>query len=297
LRLFYSDENSERLDKFLAKTLQTFSREFCKKLIQKRQIFVNSKVAEASLKLHKNDVIDIPDSIEKPLCDLEPEKSNFEIIYEDNHIIVINKSAGILTHPTQNQKKHTLVNFLLDHTTLSSIGLPLRPGIVHRLDKNTSGCLVVAKTDIAYFNLVTQFRERTIKKKYRAVVSGYFPSEIDEISVPLAISNFSKTSVNFARGKEAKTKIQIIQKTKNVTYLEAMPITGRTHQIRVSLAFLGYPVLGDTQYGRKSILINRQALHAHSISFNHPYTKQNLSFTAKPPEDFLTLLKELGIHY
>ncbi len=297
MRLVYQDDVSERLDKFVAKNLVGFSREFCKRLIRNRSILVNKKPAEASLKLHKNDVIDIPDLIEKPQCYLEAEKGDLDIIYEDKDIIVINKPAGLLTHPTHSQKTHTLVNLLLGHTNLSSIGLPLRPGIVHRLDRDTSGCIVAAKTDSAHLDIVNQFKKRTVKKSYRAVVAGFFPPEIDEISVPLGADVYepSKVSVRFGYGKEAKTRIRIIQSAGNATYLEVFPLTGRTHQIRVSLAFLGHPILGDTRYGRKSVLINRHALHAYSLSLTHPETKQDMNFTANLPEDFLMLLKNLGI--
>ncbi|MCM8789309.1 MAG: RluA family pseudouridine synthase, partial [Candidatus Omnitrophica bacterium] len=239
------------------------------------------------------DIIEISESFEMPACNIEPEIGNLEILFEDQHIIVVDKPAGILTHPLKGRTKGTLLNFILAHTKLGATGLPLRPGVVHRLDRDTSGCIVFAKTDFAYFNLVNQFRDRLVKKVYRAVVEGGFPEGIEEVSLPLKIGTSStKTSVRFS-GKNSTTKFKILKKSKNATYLEVMPVTGRTHQIRVTLAFLGHPVLGDIKYGRQSPLIDRQALHAFSISFFHPETKKQMYFSAKMPSDILNLLEKL----
>ncbi|MGC8804310.1 MAG: RluA family pseudouridine synthase [Candidatus Ratteibacteria bacterium] len=297
MKLIFQQDVPERVDKFIAQNLPDFSREFCKKLIENRLITVNGKFVRPSHKLQKNDIIEISDDIEKSSCTLLPDTGNLEILYEDEHIIVVNKPAGILTHPVPGQTRKTLVNLILAHTALSSIGLPLRPGVVHRLDRDTSGCIIFAKTEKAHLNLVEQFKNRTIKKTYRAVVSGLFSKEIKEISVPLYVekNGSGRVSVKFGRGKEAKTEIYVIGAGKNATYIEARPITGRTHQIRVSLAFIGHPVLGDIKYGRPSVLIERQALHAYSISFSHPETREIITCTARIPEDMVILLEQLGI--
>ncbi|MCM8764414.1 MAG: RluA family pseudouridine synthase, partial [Candidatus Omnitrophica bacterium] len=248
---------------------------------------------DPSRKLQKGDIIEISDFFKLPSCNIEPEKGNLEILFEDQHIIVVNKPAGIITHPLKGRTKGTLLNFILAHTKLAATGLPLRPGVVHRLDRDTSGCIVFAKTDFAYFNLVNQFRDRLVKKVYRTVVEGIFPEGIEEISLPLRTDvTLAKTSVRFS-GKNSTTRFKILKKSKNTTYLEVMPVTGRTHQIRVTLAFLGHPVLGDIKYGRQSPLIDRQALHAFSISFFHPETKKQMYFSAKIPFDFLDLLEKI----
>lgn len=296
MRFLFQEDFPERIDRFLAKNFSGFSREFCKKLIEKKLVFVNQKTVEPSYKLHKGDIIEIEENFERPVCTLEPEKGNIEILYQDKHIIVVNKPAGIITHPLPGKTKGSLLNLILAHTSLSSTGLPFRPGVVHRLDKDTSGCIVFAITDFAYLDLVNQFKKRLVKKIYRVVVEGMFPEEIQEISLPLSSpkSQGKKVSIRFS-GKNSITRFRIIKRTKQFSYIEAMPVTGRTHQIRVSLAFLGHPVVGDIQYGSESPLIKRQALHAYSISFFHPETKKPISFTAKIPEDFLLLLKNLGL--
>lgn len=296
MRFVFQNDCPERLDRFLTRNLSCFSREFCKKLIEQNNVLVNQKIPEPSLRLQKGDVVEVLNIPQPPSCDLKPEHGTLDIIYEDKSLIVINKPAGIITHPVPGKTTGTLVNMILGHTRLSSIGLPLRPGVVHRLDRDTSGCIVFAKTDEAYLNLVNQFRDRIVKKVYRAVVEGIFPHGIEEVSLPLhKMENPSgRVSVRFS-GRNSTTKFHILKRLKNITYLEVMPVTGRTHQIRATLKFLGYSVLGDPRYGRQSVLIDRQALHAFSISFFHPETKKWLTFTANMPDDFLELLKKLGI--
>jgi len=297
VKFVFDKDATERLDKFLAENLTGVSREFCKKLIENHYVSVNQNfVTVPSCRLQKGDVIEIQGTFEKPSIKLAPEKGNLEILYEDRHIIVVNKPAGIMTHPVSGQTRGTLLNLVLGHTKVSSTGLPLRPGVVHRLDRDTSGCIIFAKTDSAHLDIVNQFRDRLVKKVYRTVVEGFFPDGMDEISLPLysTRNDLTKVSVRFS-GKKSITKFRILKKAGNTTYLEVMPVTGRTHQIRVSLSFLGHPVLGDKKYGRQSILIGRQALHAFSISFLHPETKRLLHFTAGMPEDFIDLLKKLGM--
>ncbi|MCM8814902.1 MAG: RluA family pseudouridine synthase [Candidatus Omnitrophica bacterium] len=295
MKFVFQQASSERLDRFLAQNIKGVSRELCKRLIESGKVTVNGEFSDPARRLKKGDIIELSDTFQMPFCDIQPEAVNLDILFEDRHVIVVNKPAGILTHPLKGVTKGTLLNFILAHTELSKIGLPLRPGVVHRLDRNTSGCIVFAKTDIAYFDLVNQFRQRLVKKVYRAVVEGSFPEGIEKMSLPLKIDKgITKVSVRFS-GKNSTTKFKVLKKSKNTTYLEVMPVTGRTHQIRVTLAFLGHPVLGDEAYGRQSPLINRQALHAFSISFSHPETKKQMYFRAKLPADFLNLLEKLEI--
>ncbi|MCM8821547.1 MAG: RluA family pseudouridine synthase [Candidatus Omnitrophica bacterium] len=296
MKFVFQHNSAERLDRFLARNIKGVSREFCKRLMERGYVSVNKEFTyDPSRRLQKGDIIEISDFFKLPSCNIEPETGNLEVLFEDQHVIVVNKPAGILTHPLKGRTKGTLLNFILAHTKLATTGLPLRPGVVHRLDRNTSGCIIFAKTDFAYFDLVNQFKDRIVKKVYRTVVEGIFPDGIEEISLPLRTSaSLAKVSVRFS-GKNSTTKFKILKKSKNATYLEVMPVTGRTHQIRVTLAFLGHPVLGDNKYGRQSPVIDRQALHAFSISFLHPETKKQMCFSARMPLDFLNLLKNLEI--
>ncbi|MCM8763890.1 MAG: RluA family pseudouridine synthase, partial [Candidatus Omnitrophica bacterium] len=210
MKFVFHKNSAERLDRFLAQNIKGVSREFCKKLMERGYVSVNGEFTyDPSRRLQKGDIIEISESFEMPACNIEPEIGNLEILFEDQHIIVVDKPAGILTHPLKGRTKGTLLNFILAHTKLGATGLPLRPGVVHRLDRDTSGCIVFAKTDFAYFNLVNQFRDRLVKKVYRAVVEGGFPEGIEEVSLPLKIGTSStKTSVRFS-GKNSTTKFKI----------------------------------------------------------------------------------------
>lgn len=295
--IIYTWEESLRIDKFLAKET-SFSREHIKKEIENGNIRVNGSIVKPSLKLKKKDVI----TIKKPDNDFEtiipPQEGKIDILFEDEEVIVLNKPPKTLTHPTTKILKDTLINFLLYRTKLSSIGLPLRPGVVHRLDKDTSGTIVFTKTDRAYWNLVNQFKERKVKKCYITVVEGNFPPGTKEVSLPLNASRREpvKRSVNFYSGKHSLTHFKLLSTSDGYSVVEVHPVTGRTHQIRLILSFLGYPVAGDEKYGEKSHLIDRQALHAYSLSFYHPKTNDFLTFIAKIPDDIKQLLSKIKIN-
>ncbi len=218
------------------------------------------------------------------------------IIYEDEAILVINKPAGMLVHPAGKRTSATLLNELFSYW--KGFQRLERAGIVHRLDRDTSGIIVVAKTNLAYRSLKKQFQERKVEKKYLAVVKGKFPFDKEEFKIPLGRRGDQITrGLVFKEGKEAITKFRVLQTFSQATVLEVFPKTGRTHQIRASLLFLGYPIIGDRKYGGKKTEIDdsigRQALHSALIGFFHPLTKRYLTFTAPLPEDMEELLQSL----
>lgn len=282
----YDDNLKVRIDKFLKEKLG-ISREKVKKLIKEKKILVNEKIVEPSYLLNRNDFIKILDEEIKEET-IKPEKGRLDIIYEDEDIIVINKPSGILTHPTPKIKSGTLINFLLFHTKLSNIGSPYRPGVVHRLDKETSGVIVFAKNDFSYWSLVEQFKNRVVKKEYYAIVKGKFPEKkkIVEFRVSPDRENPTKMKVHFLKGKDALTEIEVEKYFEDKTLLKIKPITGRTHQIRLTLSYLGYPILGDKKYGEKDLKFDKLYLHSYRISFIHPATEEKVEYIAPLPDYF-----------
>lgn len=289
----YNKEEKLRIDRFLKEGLK-LSRERIKNLIKEGKILLNDKIIEPSYLLNKNDVIKIIEEEIKKDETIKPEKGKINIIYEDEYLIVVNKPPGILTHPTSKIKSGTLINFLLCHTTLSNIGAPYRPGVVHRLDRETSGVIVLAKTDFSYWSLIDQFKNRLVKKEYYAIVKGRFPEnkKIVEFKVSPDKENPTKMKVRFLKGKNALTEIEVEKYIENCTLLKLKPITGRTHQIRLTLSYLGFPVLGDTKYGGEKSSADKLFLHSHKISFIHPKTKNFVEFIADFPEHFINFLTD-----
>lgn len=290
--ILFNLKHQIRIDKYLAEKLN-ISRERIKYLIKEGKILVNSKKIDPSYKLHQGDLITILSiEDEKIVSEVKPEKGKIDIIYEDDEIIVVNKPAGILTHPTIHTKTGTLLNYVLFYTSLSSIGSPLRSGVVHRLDKETSGVIVFAKTDTAYWNLVEQFKNRQIEKYYIAVVKGKFTPEEKtiEFTVIPDKDNHTKMKVHFLKGKKALTHIKVMKYIDNLSLLLVKPITGRTHQIRITLSYSGFPIIGDKKYGIESKLISRCALHAWKLSFFHPVEKVRKTFVAEIPEDIKRII-------
>ncbi|MCM8818748.1 MAG: RluA family pseudouridine synthase [Candidatus Omnitrophica bacterium] len=289
----YKKEEKLRIDKFLKEELK-LSRERIKNLIKENKILVNEKPVEPSYLLNKNDSIKLIEEDIKKDEIIKPEKGDLYIIYEDMDIIVVNKPSGILTHPTPKIKSNTLINFLLYHTKLADIGAPYRPGVVHRLDKETSGVIVFAKNDFSYWSLIEQFKNRIIKKEYYAIVKGRFPEKkkIVEFKVSPDKENLTKMRVRFLKGKDALTEIEVEEHFENYTLLKLKPFTGRTHQIRLTLSYLGYPVLGDTKYGGEKTLSGKLFLHSYKISFIHPKTRKIIEFIAPFPEHFNNFLTD-----
>jgi len=291
----------DRLDKFLANKLDIVSRSFIHNLIIKKQVYVNEKKTKPGyfLKLSDNIRIIIPKLQDNTEIKLKPENMALSILYEDDSIIVINKPAGIIVHPAQRVVSDTVVNFLLYHCkTLSDLNGTMRPGIVHRLDKDTSGVIIATKDNIAHANLAEQFKNRKVKKTYVAVVKGIISQDKGEIDRPIArcVSNRTKMAIAYVGGKRALTKFDVIERYHQNTLINAYPRTGRTHQIRVHMASLGYPILGDSVYGESGD--NRQALHAYKISFFHPVSGKAMEFIAPLADDIKKLIDmERGLGY
>lgn len=302
--------NSQRLDLFLHSQLKDFSRQQIKKLIKSRKIYVNGQtVSKPGLRIKGGDVIEVKMDGIVPQNKIIPQPLPLDIIYEDDDIIVINKPPGILVHPTAIDKTQTLANALIYHfQSLSDIYGPLKPGIVHRLDKETSGILVVAKNNQVHLNLSKQFTNREVVKKYLAVVEGRIETDAGKICQPIARGRLErkKMKVDYSRGRWAETIYKVLaragkQKDMSIPSLHSFsfvllyPKTGRTHQLRVHMKYMGHPIVGDARYNKKSKLIPRQALHAYSLKFKHPVTGQLQEFIAPLPEDFQILLEKIGI--
>jgi 23S rRNA pseudouridine1911/1915/1917 synthase len=286
-----------RLDQFLAKTLaERASRTQVKRLIEAGDVRVGLRaVTNAHYRLKPGEMIEV-EWTEREAGETRAEAIPIEIVYEDSDLLVVNKPAGMVVHPAHGNPSHTLVNALLYHVrTLSQTSGPVRPGIVHRLDKDTSGLLVVAKNDAAHLALARQFKEHSINRTYDAFVRGTVQHEEGEIEEPVgrAFLSRKRVVVRPSGGKHALTYYRVKRRFARASWLEVKPRTGRTHQIRVHLAHLGHPILGDAFYGVKAIGIDRQALHACELGFTHPRTKERLHFTAPLPPDLQALVRFL----
>jgi 23S rRNA pseudouridine1911/1915/1917 synthase len=278
-----------RLDQFLRRELPEHSRAFLQKLIEQGDVRVNGKPSKPSHTVHAGDEISIEIPPPRPLA-ARPEEIPLDVLFEDADLIVVNKPAGLVVHPAAGNQEHTLVNALLHHCRgeLAGIGGVERPGIVHRLDKGTSGCIVVAKTDFAHQALVAQFKSRGVKKIYRAVCWGKLakPSGRIETVIGRSERDRKKMSVRVTRGRQAVTDYRVLKQFPSFALVELHIHTGRTHQIRVHMAHIGHPVVGDATYGRKpEIPVARMMLHAYKLGFTHPRTQQFVEFTAPVPED------------
>ena len=286
-----------RLDKYLAaRCPKSVSRTRIQKLINGEKVLVNGTPRKNHYKLGDGDSIEM--EMAKPRkIDIKPENIPLKIVYEDDRLIIIDKPAGMVAHPAPGNYSGTLVNALLYHTNKLSPSAELKPGIVHRLDKGTSGLMIVAKDEAAHAFLSRQFNKRTTDKRYIAVVDGVVELDNGIISEPIGRHprDRKKMAVRFSESRTAVTNYKVLERFKNNTLLEIKPETGRTHQIRVHMAHIGYPVTGDVTYGTQKAtdLINRQALHAASISFSHPTTKNLMRFESKLPQDIKELLEEL----
>jgi 23S rRNA pseudouridine1911/1915/1917 synthase len=279
----------QRLDQFLHAQLPEHSRSFLQKLIAGGQVQVNHQPEKPSYKVRGGDQIHI--RIPAPRALATPaEEIPLAVLYEDADLIVINKAPGLVVHPAAGHAEHTLVNALLHHCRgqLAGIGGVERPGIVHRLDKGTSGCLVAAKTDTAHQALVAQFKTRRVKKIYRAVCRGRLAQSAGRIETLIGRSDRDrkKMSATARQGKPAVTEYRVLRQWADCALVELTLQTGRTHQIRVHMKYLGHPLVGDTTYGgRQEIAVERPLLHAYKLGFTHPRTGQWLELTAPMPDD------------
>jgi 23S rRNA pseudouridine1911/1915/1917 synthase len=292
----------KRLDIFVSEK-SGISRSQVQKLIKDGHILVNNRTENQNYKVKTNDVI----TISKPEEEKEvliPEALPINILYMDKHLVVVDKPAGMVVYPAAGHNRGTLLNALAHHCMkMATVGGPLRPGVVHRLDKDTSGVMVVALDDKAYYDLVEQFQKRTINRKYITLIYGDIKEDSGEIEMKIgrAVSDRKKMSTKTRRGKEAVTSWKVIKRFGAATLMEAKLGTGRTHQIRVHFSAIGHPVLGDKTYGkktaieidRKKIVFPRQMLHAETLGFIHPATKKYIEFSSPLPEDMEECIKKL----
>ena len=289
---------NRRLDKFLSNQFSSFSRTHIDKLIDEGNCKVNDKIAKSSLKLKVGDIVEIEVPEAKPL-EIEKEDIKLDIVSEDSDIIIINKPQGMVVHPANGHYEHTLVNAVLHHCNdLSGINGVLRPGIIHRIDKDTSGLICVAKNDNAHLFLAEQLKDHTMARTYTALVRGVIPENSGEINMPIGRdrNNRQKMAVTRTNSKEAVTYFKVLKRFSNNTLIECRLKTGRTHQIRVHMSYIGYPVEGDPLYcGKKydSLYKNGQLLVATSLKLIHPSSKEEMEFNIELPDYFKEVLNHL----
>ena len=295
--LIVKENNQKRLDSYVTDKLSKLSRTTAQRLIEDGKILVNEKKQKASYKPEEGDVISIEIPEAKDV-ELKAQDIPVPVVYEDNDIIVVNKPKGMVVHPANGNPDGTLVNAILAmcKDSLSGIGGEIRPGIVHRLDKDTSGLLIVAKNDEAHMNMSKQIQERKVTKKYVALVRGVVAEDEATIDLPIARStkDRKKMAVVFG-GREAVTHFNVLERFGQYTLVECILETGRTHQIRVHMAYIGHPVSGDKVYGVKNEKVDfeGQCLHARKIGFIHPKTNEYIEFTSELPDYFKKYLKKL----
>lgn len=291
------EQVGKRLDLFVISVIKDLSRMNAKRLIEDGNVKVNSKNSKVSYKVQNGDIIEIHIPEAKQL-DLKAQEIPIEVVYEDSDIIVVNKPKGLVVHPANGNWDGTLVNAVMAicKDSLSGIGGEVRPGIVHRLDKDTSGLLIIAKNDKAHINMSNEIKNREVKKVYIALVRGIVAENEATINMPIGRSNKDRKKMAVVKnGKEAITHFKVIKRFDKYTLLEVKIDTGRTHQIRVHLSEIGYPVVGDEIYsnGKNEFGVHGQLLHAKSLDFKHPITGKDMHLEAELPEEFKNVLKKL----
>lgn len=291
-------EDGVRLDKYISKVDNEISRMMIQKLIEDNKVFVNNKIQKASYKVKINDKIEM--EIDEPKeAKLKPEELPLNVIYEDNDIIIINKEKGMVVHPGNGNPDGTLANAIMARCkdSLSGIGGEIRPGIVHRIDKDTSGIIIVAKNDKSHIDISNQIKEHKTTKTYIALVRGIVKENEASIDMPIGRSKKDRKKMAVDKdGKKAVTHFKVLKRYSDCTLLELIIETGRTHQIRVHLSEIGYPIIGDYTYsnGKNRFNVEGQMLHAYKIKFTHPTTKSEVEFVADLPKYFKEIVKELN---
>lgn len=298
---FIVDENNagERVDKYLSELLENQTRSYIQKLIKEDKVLANDKIVKANYKITIGDVIEItiPDAV---ILDIKPQNIPLDILFEDEDILIVNKPKNMVVHPSAGHYDSTLVNALMYHCKdqLSGINGILRPGIVHRIDMDTTGVLVVCKNDTAHLSLTEQLKVHSITRKYRAIVHGNVKEDDGVIHAPIGRhpTDRKRMAINPKNGKDAITHYKVLERFGNYTYIECQLETGRTHQIRVHMASIHHPILGDSIYGpaKAGFRLQGQTLHAMVLGFLHPRTNQYVEFEAPLPAYFEDLLKQLS---
>jgi 23S rRNA pseudouridine1911/1915/1917 synthase len=288
-------QKGERIDKALAMLEADWSRSQIQIWLKDGGVLVNGETVKTNYKVRPDDVIHVSVPDAEPL-DIEAEDLNLEIVYEDADVLVVNKPRGMVVHPAPGHTSGTLVNGLMHQVTdLSGINGIMRPGIVHRIDKDTSGLLMVAKNDKAHVSLVDQLVKKTVTRKYIALVHGHIPHDKGTIDAPIGRDARDRQSMTVVdSGKHAVTHFRVLERFGNFTLIECRLETGRTHQIRVHMKYIGYPLAGDPKYGpKKTIEFDGQALHAAVIGFIHPRTEEYMEYEAPLPQVFTDLIEEM----
>lgn len=288
----------ERIDKYMSILIDSLSRSFIQKMMKEEKVLVNGKPVKANYRLKTEDEIcfELPEAVEP---DIEPENIPLDILYEDADVLVVNKPKGMVVHPAAGHYSGTLVNALMYHCkgSLSGINGCLRPGIVHRIDMDTTGSLIVCKNDIAHASIAAQLKEHSIVRRYRAIVWGVIKEEEGCVDVPIGRhpSDRKKMAAGVRNGKEAVTHYRVLERFRSYTYIECRLETGRTHQIRVHMDSIGHPILGDPVYGNRKcpFQLQGQTLHAMTLGFIHPVTGEFVETTAPLPGYFQHLLDTL----
>ena len=293
-----AEDNSLRIDKYLSDNMGEMSRSYLQKLLKSEDVKVNDKTVKANYKVASGDVISV--TVPEPEeVNIQPEDIPLDILYEDEDLIVVNKPKGMVVHPSAGHFSQTLVNALMFHCReeLSGINGVMRPGIVHRIDMNTTGSLLVCKNDFTHNHIAEQLKEHTIQRKYRAIVHGVLKEDDGIVDAPIGRhqTDRKKMAVNYKNGKPAVTHYHVCQRFSNFTYIECQLETGRTHQIRVHMKSIGHPILGDDVYGpiKCPYHLQGQTLHAMLLGFIHPRKRCYMEFTAPMPEYFINLLNKL----